>query len=86
VCVFVHEDLDFFSISLDKYYKKKHIEICVIRLKITPIQVIMLAIHRSPSGNFINFFKNLDSILNTWYSNNIEFVICGDININYLGN
>jgi len=30
--------------------------------------------------------KNLDSILNTWYSNKIEFVICGDININYLEN
>jgi len=24
--------------------------------------------------------------LNTWYSNKIEFVICGDININYLEN
>jgi len=30
--------------------------------------------------------KNLDSILNTWYSNKTEFVICGDININYLEN
>ena len=38
----------------------------------------------SPSGNFTIFLKNLDSILNTWYSNKIEFVICGDININYL--
>jgi len=28
----------------------------------------------------------LDSVLNTWYSNKTEFVICGDININYLGN
>ena len=31
-----------------------------------------------------NFLKNLDSILNTWYSNKIEFLICDDININYL--
>ena len=30
--------------------------------------------------------KNLDSVLNTWYSNKTEFVICGDININYLEN
>jgi len=84
VCIFVHEDLDFFSLSLDKYCKEKDSEVCGVRLTITPIQLIILAIYRSPSGNFTNFFKNLDSILNTWYSNKIEFVICGDININYL--
>jgi len=86
VCIFVHEDLDFFSISLDKYCKEKDIEVCAVRLKITPTQLIILTIYRSPSGNFTNFLKNLDSILNTWYSNKIEFVICGDININYLEN
>jgi len=86
VCIFVHEDLDFFSVSLDKYCKEKDIEVCAVRLKITPIQLIILANYRPPSGNFTNFLKNLDSILNTWYSNKIEFVICGDININYLEN
>jgi len=85
VCIFVHEDLDFFSVSLDKYCKEDT-EVCAVRLKITPIQLIILAIYRSPSGNFTNFLKNLDSILNTWHSNKMEFVICGDININYLEN
>jgi len=85
-CIFVHEDLDFFSISLDKYCKEKDIEVCAVRLKITPTQLIILAIYRSPSGNFTNFLKNLDSILSTWYSNKIEFLICGDIIINYLEN
>jgi len=59
-------------------------EVCAVRLKITPMQLIILAIYRCPSGNFTNFLKNLDSILNTWYSSKIEFVICGDINISYL--
>jgi hypothetical protein len=85
-CIFVHEDLEFSSISLDKYCKEKHIEACAVRLKITPIQLRILAIYRSPSGNFTNFLRNLDSILNTWHSNKVEFVICGDININYLEN
>jgi hypothetical protein len=35
---------------------------------------------------FTNFLKNLDSILYTWYNNKTTFVICGDININYLEN
>jgi hypothetical protein len=65
VCIFVYKNLDFFSISLDKYCKVKDIEICAVRLKITPIQLIVLAIYRSPSFNFTNFLKNLDSILNT---------------------
>ena len=83
---FVREDLEFSSISLDEYCKEKDIEVCVVRLKMTPIQLIILAIYRSHSGNFTNFLKNLDSILNTRHSNKVEFVICGDININYLEN
>jgi len=85
-CIFIHEDLEFFSILLDKYCKAKDIEVCAIKLNITPIQLIILAICRSPSGNITNFLKNLDSVLNTWYSNKTVFVICGDININYLEN
>jgi len=86
VCILVQEDLDFSPISFDNYCKEKGIEVYAVRLKITPIQLIILAIYRSPSGNFSNFLKNLDSILNTWNSIKIEFVICGDININYLEN
>jgi exonuclease III len=86
VCVFIHEDLEYVSNSLDKCCKEKDIEVCAITLNITLIQLIILAIYRSPSGNFTNFLKNLDSVLNTWYSNKTEFVICGDININYLQN
>ena len=86
VCIFIHEDLEFFSISLDKYCKEKDIEVCAVKLNITPIHLIILTIYRSPSGNFTNFFKNLDSVLNTCYSNKTVFVICGDININYLDN
>jgi len=59
---------------------------CAVKLNITSIKLIILAIYRSPLGNFTNFLKNLDSVLNTWYSNKTEFVICADININYLEN
>ena len=86
VCIFIREDLEFFTISLDKYCKEKDIEVCAVKLNLTSIKLIILAIYRSPSGNFTNFLKNLDSVLNAWYSNKTEFVICGDININYLEN
>jgi len=35
VCIFVQEDLEFSSSSLDKYCKEKDIEVCPVRLKIT---------------------------------------------------
>jgi hypothetical protein len=33
MCVFVCEDFDFFSISLDKYFSEKDIEVCAVRLQ-----------------------------------------------------
>lgn len=86
VCIFVHEDLEFSSISLDKYCKEKDIEVCAVGLKLTSIRLIILTIYRSPSGNFTNFLINLDNILNTLHGNKVEFMICRDININYLEN
>jgi len=35
-------------------------------------------------GDFLQFLRNLDSILNFLYNNTIEIIICGDFNINYL--
>jgi len=32
VCIFIHENLEFFSITLDKYCKEKDIEVCAINL------------------------------------------------------
>ena len=63
MCIFIHEDLEFFSVTLDKYCKKKYIEVCAVRLNITLIQLIILTIYRSPSDNFTNFLKNLDNVL-----------------------
>jgi meiotically up-regulated gene 157 (Mug157) protein len=38
----------------------------------------------SPSGNFDLFLNRLETILNVLHSPKVEFVICGDINVNYL--
>ena len=37
-----------------------------------------------PSGNFQYFIDNLEKILSMIYSNTIDIIICGDINIKYL--
>ena len=40
--------------------------------------------YRSPSGNFDNFLTNLDLVLQKLFLLKLTFIICGDININYL--
>ena len=84
VCIYIHEDLDYSTISQDSYCKEKDIEVCAVKLNTTPRPLIVIPVYRSPSGSFNDFLINLDSILNMLYSSKTEFVICGDININYL--
>jgi hypothetical protein len=63
---------------------EKDIEVCAIKLQNLHGQIIVLAIYRAPSGNFNTFLRNLDVILSMWHGNGIQFLICGDFNINYL--
>jgi len=44
----------------------------------------VLSIFRSPRGDFTNFLKQLDLILQKLYNNKYNIVICGDINVNYM--
>jgi hypothetical protein len=74
VCVYIHEDLEFSTISLPKYCKEKDIEVCAVKLNITDIKSIILTIYGSLLGNFNKFFKNLDSVLNAWYSNKLNLL------------
>ena len=41
-------------------------------------------IYRAPSGNFDTFITKLDTILKKLFIVTVDFIICGDININYL--
>jgi exonuclease III len=61
-------------------------EACAIKLISTNIKIIVLAVYRSPSRNSDKFLQKLDNILNTLHNNKSEFIICGDMNINYLQN
>jgi hypothetical protein len=47
-------------------------------------KLCVLAIYRSPRGDFTNILKRLDLILQKLYSNKYNIVIYGDVNVNYL--
>jgi hypothetical protein len=85
VCIFIHSSIMFKNVPVAKYCVEKDTEACAIKLILTNITTIILAVYRSPIGNFNNFLQKLD-ILSILYNNKTEFIICGDVNINYLEN
>jgi hypothetical protein len=44
----------------------------------------MYLLYRAPCGNFECFLNKLETILNSFHKHNAEFIICDDINVNYL--
>jgi len=57
-----------------------------VKLHIPSFVFCILCVYRPPTGNFSYFLSSLESILNQLYTNSINIIICGDININYLDN
>ena len=88
VCIYIQEVLKFTNINLQKHCKEQAIEITAVTLKLNQKKkknVIIFCVYRAPSGDFDYFLNKLDYILNPLHTYKTEFVICGDININYLG-
>lgn len=84
--IFVHESLSFFNINLQEFSKEQDIEVCKIKIHLPTTTVCIMSIYRSPNGNFLLFIRTIEAILNKLYSANLHFIICRDLNINYLDN
>ena len=77
--IFVHESLASNNTDLQKHCIEQDIETCAIKIKLLGTYTYVISIYRSPTGNFANFIKGIDAILNQLYKPNIEIIICGDI-------
>jgi exonuclease III len=84
ICIYVKESIQFFDINLLKHNTDQDVEIAAIQLNIQKIRMIFICVYRAPSGNFDLFLNRLENILNSLHRWNSEFIICRDININYL--
>ena len=82
--IFVYRNLKYNNLNIDEYNINTDIEACAIQLDSTFNKLCILAIYRSPNGDFTNFLKRLDMILQKLYNNKYNIVICGDVNVNYL--
>jgi exonuclease III len=84
VCIFVKKDQRFNKIDISHHCKEQDLEICAILLVTKTANLIIFSLYRAPSGDVNEFLKRLDAVLKYLYSPKSEFIICGNININYL--
>jgi len=68
VYIFVHESIDFDSISTHPTCKEKDLEICSVKLNLPKIKIGIITIYRSPTGNYNYFLRKLESLLNLLYT------------------
>jgi exonuclease III len=84
VSIYILDTLTYSNISLLKYSKEQDHEICAIQLHTQENCIIILCLYRAASGNFGYFLNTMDKILNSLHKPKTEFIVCGEININYM--
>ena len=70
--------------DLKKYCKDKDFEVCAIKIHFNANSASIIATYRASTGNFDLFISKLDTILRKLYTVATEYIICGDINMDYL--
>jgi exonuclease III len=84
VSIFVSSNIQFQTINLDHFNKEKDLEICALEIDLPLVNLIIICIYRSPTGNFKYFIDQLEAPLNSLYKVSTYFILCGDFNINHL--
>jgi len=80
----VQEGLRYVKIDLEKYCKDKNFDVCAIKIHFNTKSACIIAIYTAPAANFDLFISKLDTILRKLYTVTTEYIICGDINTDYL--
>jgi hypothetical protein len=64
--------------------KEKDFEICAVNTQVSAVNLLVLCIYRSPSGDFAYFMDQLELVLCRLYKLSTNIVTCGDFNVNFL--
>jgi hypothetical protein len=84
ICIFVQKNLSFNCVDLSKFCEEKTIELCAIQLESKDKCFLIICVNTAPSGDFNLFLQLFDEALKSLYKPKAEFLICGDLNIEYL--
>jgi hypothetical protein len=80
----MNEPLSFSIINLQEFCAEQDIEVCAVKINLPTTILYIVTVYRSPIGNFIQFIKGIDNILNYLSKSNTDIILYGDINVNYL--
>ena len=83
ICMYINTYVESSMIDLSQYCIEKVIEVCAAQINIRNHFIILLCIYRFSSGDFGEFVVQLDLILKYLYKPKVEFIICGDFNVNF---
>jgi len=83
VSIYVSSNIQFYPIDLKNFNKERDLEICALKIDLSPTYLIIVCIYRSPNGDFKYFINQLEVILNNIYKRGIKLILCGDFNINH---
>ena len=83
VCIFIRNYINYIPLDISENRDEKITEQCAVQVN-TKFYLIIVCTYRSTSGNFVKFVALLDCTLRHLYRTRTEYLICGDINVNYL--
>jgi hypothetical protein len=63
VCIFNGADLQYTVCDVSQFCIEKTFIVCATQLDLGSYYIIKICVYRSPAGNFLNFFNQLDSTL-----------------------
>jgi hypothetical protein len=84
VRIFVYKSLKFIPVNIKEWGKNKDMQTYAVKCEFSATKLCVSTIHRSPSSNFHLFVIKLETIIKKLYKLDIQIIICGDINTNYL--
>jgi exonuclease III len=82
-CILVREDQSFRKTDTSLHYAEWTLEACAIELETKSSTLRILTLYRAPSANLNQFIERLDATPKYLYNQKSEFLICGDINVDY---
>jgi len=71
--MFIHNSIKFTTISIKNYCLDRDFEVFAIHLNFVYDKLCILAIYRSPLGNFSTFLTNFDLILHNFFNLRFNF-------------
>ncbi len=79
VCVYIHKEVDFTNINLSDYCKEQDLEIAALKLNLIR-KNLLYSLY-----DLEYFFDQLEITFNSLQNPKIKFILCGDLNINFIG-